>query len=774
MQQFLKSVFLFASLSDDDLTRLSQIVTEIRVAAGEVLFVEGSFGDLSYIIKSGQIEVYKISSDDEILLATREAGEIIGEMALLDAQPRMATARACTDSVLLAINQVEFNQLLDSSPTAARAILQILMPRWRATEEVLKQSQHVIEQQAQNLELAFSALQLANEDLEQRVEARTSELLNVTLELEAYQLHLEDKVESRTAELTIANQQLQAEIAERQRAEEALWQQNEYLAVLYDMTLGLMSRLDLNELLETLVKRVAQLFNAPHGFIFLPSPSGTHLELKVGLGDFADHKGWQVAWGQDLAGKVWQLGQPLTNPHYSAWTEHSSPTSLAHIGLIAGIPLVMGLPWSTSPSDHPTLYQPKTLGVLGIAYHQEQELSFNHHQIELLGRFAQLACIALDNAQLYQSSRREKEFMEAIVLNSPVAIVISDLNNCITDWNPAAEVLFGYSKGEVMGLLVDDVVMSSGLLHGEANQFSEKIMAGEMIRAITQRQQCQGQLVDVELFGLPITIDQRRVANLAMYHDITELQQARLAAESANMAKSAFLANVSHELRTPLTSICGFAKIIDKRLHERVLPAITTDDPKTLRAVGQVTENINIIVSEGERLTALINNILDLAQIEAQQIFLTMKPIVMATIIQQATAEVRPLLDQKNLPLVIEVEEALPLIRGDTARLLQVLVNLLLNAISFTTHGQVICRAKQVADEVMVSVIDTGIGIGEADLARVFDKFSQVGNLLTDKPHGTGLGLAICRQLVELHGGKIGVESELGVGSHFWFTLPIK
>lgn len=253
-----------------------------------------------------------------------------------------------------------------------------------------------------------------------------------------------------------------------------------------------------------------------------------------------------------------------------------------------------------------------------------------------------------------------------------------------------------------------------------------------------------------------------------------EMQEAKEAAVAANDAKSAFLTNVSHELRTPLTSVVGFAKIIRRRLDERVFPVVPSADARAARAVEQVRSNVDIIVAEGERLTTLINNVLDLAKIEAGKVEWKMEPVDPGTIVDRAVAATASLFEEKGLSLHHEVADDLPQVTGDRDSLIQVVINLLSNAVKFTANGHVTCRAERGTEEVIVSVADTGMGIAEDEQPRVFEQFAQVGDTLTGKPFGTGLGLPICKQIVEHHGGRIWVESTPGVGSTFSFTLPIR
>jgi K+-sensing histidine kinase KdpD/DNA-binding response OmpR family regulator/ligand-binding sensor domain-containing protein len=252
-----------------------------------------------------------------------------------------------------------------------------------------------------------------------------------------------------------------------------------------------------------------------------------------------------------------------------------------------------------------------------------------------------------------------------------------------------------------------------------------------------------------------------------------EADAARKTAEQANAAKSAFLSTVSHELRTPLTSVLGFAKIIKKRLEEKVFPATDQHDAKMNKTISQISENLNVVIAEGERLTNLINDVLDLAKIEAGKMEWNMESLSISDVLDRAVAATSSLFMQKNLQLDKEVQPGLPMVSGDKDKLIQVMVNLLSNAVKFTNQGSVVCHVSRKKDEIIVSVTDTGIGIAPEDHAAVFEQFKQVGDTLTDKPKGTGLGLPICKEIIEHHGGRIWLESELGKGSTFFFSLPL-
>jgi PAS domain S-box-containing protein len=250
------------------------------------------------------------------------------------------------------------------------------------------------------------------------------------------------------------------------------------------------------------------------------------------------------------------------------------------------------------------------------------------------------------------------------------------------------------------------------------------------------------------------------------FRDITrELEISRM--------KTDFIANVSHELRTPLTSVLGFAKLIRKQFSQNILPALNEPDDKTRKAATRIAENLEIIILEGERLTNLINDVLDLTKIEAGKVEWHEETVVPADLIRRAIAASSSLFEQKSLHLITEIQDDLPVLHGDPDRLMQVIINLLSNAAKFTRRGEVVCGAKIVDRGLAIYVRDSGIGISPADQLQLFERFRQVGDTLTDKPKGTGLGLAICKQIVKHHGGTISVQSAPDAGSTFTIVLPL-
>lgn len=252
-----------------------------------------------------------------------------------------------------------------------------------------------------------------------------------------------------------------------------------------------------------------------------------------------------------------------------------------------------------------------------------------------------------------------------------------------------------------------------------------------------------------------------------------ELLQAYERLKILEQTKSDLLTSVSHELRTPLTSLLGFAQMTEKKLHASIVPAILEGgDPGRLQVVRQIEENLAVILEEGRRLTQVINNVMDLMQLVSESMKLRLQPVSLAHVVERAAAGVKRQFQRKHLILNIELDPDLPKIMADPDRLSQVLVNLLDNGAKFTRQGSVTVSASQKDDMAAITVRDEGIGIAEEHHGMIFEKFSQIGDVLTEKPTGLGIGLTISKKIVELHGGTMRIESVPGKGSAFTLTVP--
>jgi signal transduction histidine kinase len=239
-----------------------------------------------------------------------------------------------------------------------------------------------------------------------------------------------------------------------------------------------------------------------------------------------------------------------------------------------------------------------------------------------------------------------------------------------------------------------------------------------------------------------------------------EIEEKGRELEIANKHKSQFLANMSHELRTPLNAILGYTELIIDNIYG--------DVPEKIREVLERLEK------NGRHLLGLINDVLDLSKIEAGQLTLALNEYSMGEVVQTAITAVEALAVEKKLELKTRVPQDLGIARGDEQRIAQVLLNLLGNAIKFTDEGQVGVEVTESNETFLVSVADTGPGISEADQKIIFEEFQQADGSSTREKGGSGLGLSIVKKIVKMHGGRIWVESDVGKGSTFRFTLPVR
>jgi signal transduction histidine kinase len=239
-----------------------------------------------------------------------------------------------------------------------------------------------------------------------------------------------------------------------------------------------------------------------------------------------------------------------------------------------------------------------------------------------------------------------------------------------------------------------------------------------------------------------------------------EVEEKRIGLEAASKHKSQFLANMSHELRTPLNTILGYTELILDHIY------------------GEVSEKVRDVLTRleksGRHLLVLINDILDLSKIEAGQLALSLSDYSMEDLVQAVLTGVESLAAEKRLSLRATVAPDLPLGHGDERRLNQVLLNLVGNAIKFTEAGEVQIEVKALDGAFLLSVSDTGPGILQSDQTKIFGEFQQVDSTSTRKKGGTGLGLSISKRIVEMHGGRIWVESNPEKGSTFSFTIPYR
>lgn len=363
----------------------------------------------------------------------------------------------------------------------------------------------------------------------------------------------------------------------------------------------------------------------------------------------------------------------------------------------------------------------------------------------------------------------------------PDATMVIDRDNKVIAWNRAIETMTGISAKEILGkgdyeyslpfygerrpVLIDLVLVPREDF--EQQKYAHITRTGETLIGETYTPNLKNGMRYLLAMASPLRdAGGNIVGAIETIRDITdrkkaeeELRMAKEAADSANQAKSAFLANMSHELRTPLNAIIGFTRIV-RRQGEAILPA-------------RQTENLDKVLTSADHLLNLINTVLDIAKIEAGRMDVLASNFRVASLIDLCANTAQPLL-KPGVTLEKMVDENLSMVYSDQDKLRQIILNLLSNAAKFTHAGKIIVSAKKDERNLMIAVRDTGIGISEEALPRIFKEFQQADSSTTRQYGGTGLGLSISRNLARLLGGELSVDSELGKGSTFTLTIPLQ
>jgi signal transduction histidine kinase len=562
------------------------------------------------------------------------------------------------------------------------------------------------------------------------------------------------------------------------------------------------STFDLQIVLETLVQSATRLCNAYDAVILLREG-----EALV----FAAHHG------------------PISVPHVKrpitrAWTSGRAVMDHAPVHVhdltVAGTEFPEGHAMAVRDGVRtilsvPLLRESDAIGCLSVR--RTDVHPFNARQIELATTFADQAVIAIENVRLFEAEQqRTRELSESLEQQTATSEVLRVISSSPTDLKTALGAIAESAarlldvtdahimrrEGDVLRLIarhgpsqqwplgtvrpinrnwvtgravVDATTVHVPDLQSAARDFPEGaayarefghrttlatplMREGHPIGAILIRRMDVRPFTEKQTALLGSFADQAVIAieNVRLFDEIQD--KSRQLAE-ASQHKSQFLANMSHELRTPLNAILGYTELI--------LDNIYGDTPEKMRGVLQRVE------SNGRHLLGLINDVLDLSKIEAGQLVLALTDYSLRNVVQTVFSVVEPLASEKKLAFKVEVAPDMPTGHGDERRLTQVLLNLVGNAIKFTDAGEVVIKASQTGGSFSIAVCDTGPGISATDQAKLFQEFQQADNSITRKKGGTGLGLAISKRIVEMHGGKIWLESTVGRGSAFFFTVPV-
>ncbi|MBD2163371.1 response regulator [Calothrix membranacea FACHB-236] len=580
-----------------------------------------------------------------------------------------------------------------------------------------------------------------------------------------------------------------------------------------EITQKIHQTLNLEEILQTTVTQVRQFLNSDRVLIFRLQPDGTGIVTTESVGE---------GWTPLLSTSHYD---PCLNENYIApfcqglvtvkADIYDGSIDTCHVELLAKLEVRANL-------VVPILQEQHLWGML-IVHQCQAPRQWQPIEIDLLKQLATNLGIALRQAELYQQAQHEiaerrraeallkqaNESLEQRVTERTLAletvnfqlqqellqrertqkileeqaqlldlahdtIITRTLDGPITFWNKGAEGMYGWSAAEVYGQISHELLQT---------QFSQSL--ADVEAELLSQGYWEGELIHLRRDGTPIIVASRWVLQrdqegnpikiLEINNDITERKRVeeqlrrsseRISLANAELARAArlkdeFLANMSHELRTPLNSILGMSEL----LLEEVFGSLTERQRQFLQTVEK----------SGEHLLELINDILDLSKIESGKMELQLASISIPPLCESSLNFVKQQARQKQIQLNCQIDDNVTEIQADERRLLQVLVNLLANAVKFTPEGgSVRLEVKMHLPEQTVEfqVIDTGIGIAAADMNKLFQPFVQLDSSLSKRYPGTGLGLSLVRRIVDLHGGSIRVESELGKGSCFSVILP--
>jgi PAS domain S-box-containing protein len=554
---------------------------------------------------------------------------------------------------------------------------------------------------------------------------------------------LEQRVEERTQALAEAMDEL---TVERDRVE-----------TLYRITAQLSASLDLDFVLNRALQLVVEAVGAEQAFILLLESGSGQLICRAALGtrDETSYVGEPIRFsrGEGLAGWVVEHREAAIVPDTredSRWAKPRGGAREYRSALAA--PLMVG---------------DEVLGAQLLFYGQPDY--FDEEHLRLVEASATQVANAINNAELYKvildqtdrlgrmlkTQQVEAAKSQSVLEGVADGVMVADAQGQVILFNAAAERILDLPREQALGRATSEML---GLYGGQAQDWMEAVAgwakqpevydAGEYLAA---RLDLGDRIVSVHL--APVLMGEEFLGTVSVFRDVT-------AEVEAERTKTEFVSTVSHELRTPMTSIKGYADLL-------LMGAVGT-------LSGEQHRFLTIIKNNTDRLTMLVSDLLDISRIESGRVTLVPRRMHVGEAITQVVSAMEARTREKGLDLIIDVPATLPEVSADPDRVIQILTNLVGNAYHYTpSGGEIEVSARAHGGEVQIAVRDTGIGISLEDQERLFARFFRAEDPVVQDTPGTGLGLSITKSLVEMHGGRLWVESELGAGSTFTFTLPI-
>jgi signal transduction histidine kinase len=541
-------------------------------------------------------------------------------------------------------------------------------------------------------------------------------------------------------------QSARLELQERLRAEEKLQRQAGYLNALNETALGLLNRFELHPLLESILIRACDLIDTKHGLIELVLPDGSALRQELGCGVLAQYDGTFTFKDEGVTGCVWSSGEPLIVGDYHIW-DKGLPDFID-----AGFHAVMGMPLKVGNA---------VIGVLAVCY-IEEDRTFTQEQVDFMERFAALAALAIDNVRLYEQA--QKEIHERSVVEVALRAILASIPDMIFEISKDGTFLDFMASAEITP------VMPPMQFIGKNIKESFPLAIAQQTLFALERALATGQLHAFE-YGLPpgeeTQFFEARVSAISpesaiiMVRDIsqrkwieTEREKLINELEQTNGELERFTYTVSHDLKSPLITIKGFLGFLEQDAASGNIVRLKSD----IKRIADATDKMQL----------LLNDLLELSRIG--RVTNPYQYIQFKELAREVVEFVHGRLYEKNIQVLIQ--DDLPNVYGDRQRLFEVLQNLVDNAAKFTgtqTKPLIEIGHKGFEDgKPILYVKDNGMGIDLVHQDRIFGLF----NKLDANSEGTGIGLALVKRIIEVHRGRIWVESEVGSGSTFFFTLP--